>query len=877
MMTDLSPSHAIAVETVLDHLGTPPEGLSTAEAARRLAAHGANALPAPPQRGVLRRLAGQFGNLLVIVLIVASGVTLLLGHPVDTAVILGVVVINALIGFIQEGRAETAMAAIRDMLSPRASVLRDGLRATVEGAAVVPGDLVLIEAGDRVPADLRLIEVHGLQIQESALTGESLAVEKQTGPVAADLPLGDRASMAWSGTLVTQGTGTGVVVATGEATEIGRIGGLLTRVEDQTTPLLRQMDQFARVLSVSILLASAVVLGLGAWLSERPFADLFLAVVGLAVAAIPEGLPAVMTIALAIGVQAMARRRAIVRRLPAIEAIGTVSVICTDKTGTLTMNQMTVTRAVTASGKATITGQGYAPEGVVQPDTGTEAGTTADLLALARAASLCNDARLFDEDGQWRVAGDPMEGALLAFAARAGAGVEGWTRCDVVPFDARHRFMAVLHAGPQGRVVHVKGAPEAVLDLCTPETDRAAWLGRSEALAKEGLRVLALCEAPTEAADLAVAGFAGQMRMLGLVGLMDPPRPEAVAAVAACRAAGIRVKMITGDHAVTARAIAAQVGLENTDRALTGVDLDALDDVALIEAAQGCDVFARTSPEHKLRLVAALQGIGLSVAMTGDGVNDAPALRRADVGVAMGLKGSEAAKEAADLVLADDNFASIAAAVQEGRRVYDNLRKVIRFELPTSFGEAAIVIVALLLGLALPISAVQILWINMVTGITLGLVLAFEPQDPGLMRRAPRDPSESLLSRGLLWQTLFVSALFLVAAFGVYAYALGRGDDLAGAQTLVLNTLVALEIANLFAIRASGQARVLGGMVHASGLVWGAVLLVVAAQAAVTMVPALQSLFGLRAFTLADLGVVLGVACVFLAIVVGVDRLARKR
>ena len=851
-------AHAQTVAGVLSEFETTAQGLTSADARRRLEAHGPNSLPPAPRRGVLQRLAAQFSSLLVLVLLVAAGVTALLGHWVDASVILGVVVINAGIGLVQEGRAETAMAAIRKMLSLRAAVIRDGARTGIAGEAVVPGDIVFIEAGDRVPADLRLITVHGLHVQEAVLTGESVPVSKASDPVDAAVPLGDRASMAWSGTLVTQGTALGVAVATGQGTEIGRIGGLLARVESTSTPLLRQMDRFARILSLAILGASGLVLALGTLLSERPFDELFLAVVGLAVAAIPEGLPAVMTIALAIGVQAMARRNAIVRRLPAIEAIGAVSVICTDKTGTLTMNEMSVAQVITPDGSFAVTGPGYSPKGQITPD--------GDLEAIALAACLCNDAMIEQVEGNYRIEGDPMEGALLAFAARAGVSGAGWTRCDVLPFDARNRVMAVRHECVGQHRLLVKGAPEAVLELCNTQIDRDLWRTRSDGLARQGLRVLALAEGAGDQTDLRPQGLKGSLTFLGLVGLIDPPRPEAIAAVADCRAAGITVKMITGDHAVTAMAIAGQVGLANVEHVLTGAELDQLDDATLTQAALACDIFARTSPEHKLRLVAALQTNGMSVAMTGDGVNDSPALRRADVGVAMGRKGSEAAKEAAELVLADDNFASIAAAVQEGRRVYDNLRKVIRFELPTSFGEAAIVIAALLFGLALPISAVQILWINMVTGITLGLVLAFDPVAPDIMQRPPRDTSETLLSRGLLWQTVFVSGLFLLAAFAVFGYSQFRGDSLMGSQTLVMNTLVALEIANLFAIRASGH-RLSWSVFSASGLVWASVGLVVLVQFAVTLIPALQTVFGTQALGVADLALVLGVALVFFAAV----------
>lgn len=859
-MTDTA-YHQLDRDAALTAVSSAPHGLTAEEAAARLVRHGPNRLPAPPSRGPLRRFLGQVNSLLVWVLIGAGAVTAALGHWIDTGVILGIVAINAVIGFLQEGKAEAAMSAIRQMLAPQAAVLRDGQRVTVAGEALVPGDIVLLEAGDRVPADLRLIETHGLRMDEAVLSGESVPEVKETDPVATDTPLGDRVSMAYSGTLVTQGTGRGVVTATGAATEIGRIGGLLAATEDLSTPLVRQMDRFARLLSVAILAASALLLALGWGFALRPFDDLFLAVVGMAVAAIPEGLPAVMTIALAIGVQAMARRNAIVRRLPAIEAVGSVSVICTDKTGTLTMNEMTVARVVTPVGRFAVEGQGYAPEGGIVPD--------GDLRALALAARACNDARLVQgESGDWRVEGDPMEGALLAFAARAGLVGDGPQRLDVLPFDAQHRYMAVRVACGDGPRLMVKGAPERVLAMCSDAGDE--WVARAEALATEGMRVLALAEG----ADASLDAEPRNLMLLGLVGLIDPPRPEAVAAVAECRGAGIGVKMITGDHPETARAIAGAVGLARADQVLTGADLDAMDDLALSAAVLDCDVFARTSPSDKLRLVAALQGHGLSVAMTGDGVNDAPALRRADAGVAMGRKGSEAAKEASDLVLADDNFASIAAAVAEGRRVYDNLRKVIRFELPTSFGESAVVVLALLLGMVLPITAVQILWVNMVTGVTLGLVLAFEPAEPGLMRRPPRQRGEGLVSGVLLWQIALISLLFMAAAFGVFAWSQAQGHDLAHSRTLVLNTLVALEIANLFAIR---RMHVVGNPLaafRAPGLVWASVGMVIVAQAAVSQIPAFQPILGTRALSATDLALISGIAAGFYALL-EVEKLIR--
>ncbi len=879
--------HALHANDCLAALEASVNGLTGAEAARRLAEHGPNRLPEVRVRGPLRRFLAQFNNVLIYVLLGAAVVTAALQHFIDTGVILAVVLANAIIGFVQEGKAESAMTAIRDMLAPRAAVRRDGQRTTVDGAELVPGDIVLLEAGDKVPADLRILEARGLGAQEAILTGESVPVEKSEQPVAADAPLGDRRSMLWSGTLVTQGTALGVVVETGQGTEIGRIGGLLAGVQQLTTPLVQKMDHFARWLTFLILLVSALLLVYGYFVDHYEFGDMFMVVVGIAVAAIPEGLPAVMTITLAIGVQAMATRNAIVRRLPAIESIGSVSVICSDKTGTLTRNQMVVTTALTPNAMYAVHGNGYEPGGdidrvreqefAVQHEataTGSATGeritlgstpSASDLTALARAAALCNDAALHHRDGTWMVEGDPMEGALLAFSGKVGR-THAAQRLDAIPFDSRHRFMAVLSSGEQGRVTYVKGAPERVLRMCR-DIDLKHWHAQAEAMARKGLRVLALAERQEAGEKIDASTLDGTLTLLGLLGLIDPPRPEAIAAVAACRGAGIRVKMITGDHAGTAAAIAKQIGLENSTRVLTGADLDRIDDATLAMEVSNVDVFARTSPEHKLRLVTALQANGLSVAMTGDGVNDAPALKRADAGIAMGLKGSEAAKEAADLVLADDNFATIASAVREGRTVYDNLTKVISWTLPTNAGESLTIIVALLAGLSLPVTAVQILWINLITASTLGLALAFEPTEAGTMARPPRHRDAPILSGALVWHVLFVGLLFLAAVFGIFTYAMDRGYSLALAQTMAMNTLVVLEIFHLFYIRNIYSTSLGWDTVRGTKVVWIVVVVVTVAQFAVTYVPTLQSILGTQSVALFDGLLIVVVGVIFFALV----------
>lgn len=841
--------HARPVLDVIPALETDQEGLSDEEAQLRLERCGPNRLPSPKRQGPLLRFLAQFNNVLIYVLLGAAIVTALLGHWVDAQVILAVVLVNAVIGFLQEGKAENALEAIRDMLAPKASVIREGHRKTVPGGELVPGDIVLLEAGNRVPADIRLIDVKSLKTDEAVLTGESVPVEKATLPVGAAVPLGERTSMAFSGTLATYGQGKGVVVATGAQTEIGRISGMLSEVTTLQTPLLRQMGVFAKWLTGAILGLAALILAFGLLIRDYGFTEVFMAVVGLSVAAIPEGLPAILTITLAIGVQGMARRHAIVRRLPAIETLGSVSVICSDKTGTLTRNEMTVVSIATTKRLFTVSGVGYVPHGGFSLDRREAEVKDYPLLAeMTRAALLCSDASLHDVNGQWTMEGDPMEGALLVVACKAGLDLDteakSYPRTDVIPFDAVHRFMAALHHSHTGDgFIYVKGAPERILEMCAQQRgfdgdvalDTDYWHSQAEEIAASGQRVLAVAMKTTDTSHtvLKFDDVENGLTFLGLFGLIDPPREEAIAAVAECQAAGIHVKMITGDHAGTAMAVARQLGLENPSAILTGRDLDSLGDEALRVRVQDTAVFARTSPEHKLRLVMALQAEGAVVAMTGDGVNDAPALKRADVGVAMGRKGSEAAKEASEMVLADDNFATIAEAVRAGRTVYDNLKKAILFILPTNGGEALVLIAAILLGSTLPITPVQILWVNMVTAVTLALALAFEPAEPDVMRRPPRAAGEPILSGFLIWRVFFVSTLFLGTIFGKFVLAQVQGASVEEARTIVVNTLVVLEIFYLFSVR----------YLKASSITWRGVLGTRAVLIAVGAVTALQFMF----------------------------------
>ncbi|MFP4251149.1 MAG: cation-transporting P-type ATPase [Guyparkeria sp.] len=855
--------HSLDTDEALSRVDSGKDGLSQAEADRRLESHGPNRLPAGKRRSPIARLAAQFNNLLIQILIGAAVVTALLGHWIDTWVILGVVVVNAVIGFVQEGKAEQALEAIRHMLSPRASVTRDRKRRTLPAEELVPGDVVLIEPGDKVPADLRLLRVHNLRVQEAVLTGESVAVEKAVEPVAPDADLGNRVGMAYSGTLVAGGQGVGVVVATGADTEIGRISGMLAEVESITTPLLEQMDRFARLLAMVVVGISAAVFAYGFWLQGREATEMFMTVVGLAVAAIPEGLPAILTVTLAIGVQRMAGRKAIIRRLPAVETLGSVSVICSDKTGTLTRNEMTLRTVVTSGETFTASGAGYDPHGGFSIDGGeVDPEGVPVLRETVQAAARCNDASLRRHGDVWQVDGDPMEGALLVGAMKAGLDLdhedERLPRTDVIPFETEHRLMATLHHDHEGQgYIFVKGAPERILDLCREQRDakgggqpldRPYWEGRIENIATEGQRMLGIAvrRVPAEHRTLSYDDLDDGMAFLGLLGLMDPPRDEAIVAVHDCRTAGIRVKMITGDHARTAAGIARQLALENVDEVITGHEIDGLDDEELARKAMTVDVFARTTPEHKLRLVTALQAQGQVVAMTGDGVNDAPALKRADVGVAMGHGGTEVAREAAEMVLADDNFASVAQAVREGRTVYDNLKKAILFLLPVNGGESLAILTAVLVGLTLPITPLQILWVNMVSSVGLAMALAFEPPAPNVMRRPPRRRDEPMLSAFLLWRIGFVSTLFVSGVFGIFAWSQFHGSTLEEARTYAVNTLVVMEVFYLFSIRYLDSSSLGFARIKGTPAVLIAVAVVVGLQLLFTYAPFMERLFDTR-------------------------------
>jgi magnesium-transporting ATPase (P-type) len=857
--------HSLDVEPALQEADTTPEGLSVEEAGRRLERFGPNRLRPAQRRGPLVRFLLQFHNILIYILLIAAVVTAVLEHWIDSGVILAVVIVNALIGFIQEGKAEKALEAISRMLSLDATVIRQGKRQSIPAEQIVPGDLVVLRAGDKVPADLRLIETRELRADEAMLTGESIPVDKQIDPLPAETGMADRSCMAFSGTLVATGRGTGVAIATGDRTEIGRISEMVSQTEELTTPLIRQMNRFGRVLAIVVVLFAAITFALGFFLRGADWAEMFLAAVALAVAVIPEGLPAIMSIILAIGVRRMANRSAIIRRLPAVDTLGALTVICSDKTGTLTRNEMTVTRVVTARGTCEVTGVGYAPDGEIRRQ-----GEPADLseespvAELIRGGLLCNDSELHHDQGRWTPAGDPMESALITLAIKAGLDPDRdrarWRALDTIPFESRNRFMATLHPVPDRpgqRILYVKGAPERVLAMCRHQRrngqdeslDEAHWREQVEALASQGLRLLAVATrlGDPQEDQLDFEGVQHDLVLLGLLGIIDPPREEAIRAVEQCHDAGIRVVMITGDHASTARAIGGQLRIGDGGQALTGADLESMNGQALGEAARNVDVFARVSPEHKLRLVEAIQAQGHVVAMTGDGVNDAPALKRADVGIAMGIKGTEVSKEAAEVVLTDDNFASIAHAVEEGRTVYDNLRKAILFVLPTNGGEGLTIFLAILLGITLPLTPVQVLWINMITSVTLGLALAFEPPEADVMRRPPRSPRAGLLSPYFLWRITLVSAILCAVTFGLFLWMRQQGVSLEYARTVAVNALVMAEAFYLLSARFIYAPVLSRRGLLGSRPVLIAIGLVVLFQMPFTYLPQMQRLFGTEA------------------------------
>ena len=867
-------------------------GLSEADVEKRRATHGENRITPKPGKSAWLRFALQFRQPLVVVLLIAGGVTAFLGEWVDSGVIFGVTLINAVIGFIQEGRAENALAALARSVASEVTVLRAGVKQRLPSTALVPGDVVLLAAGDKVPADLRLFRAKELQAIESALTGESTAVLKHGDLLPEDTLLAERGNMAYAGTVMISGQGAGVVVATGDASETGRIARLIAEAPELSTPLTRKMAVFSNWLLMAIGALALFTFAVGLWRGESAFA-MFMAAVALAVGAIPEGLPAAITITLAIGVARMAKRRAIIRKLPAVETLGSTTVICSDKTGTLTENQMTVREIYVDSILVPVSGSGYAPTGSI----GDAAPLSAVLRECLLAGVLCNDSALRQVEQGWEVTGDPTEGALLVAARKGGldehALQKRYPRLDEIPFDSARQYMATVHDIEGERIAYFKGAIEQLLPHSSgllDATGKVVPIDHSSIervageMAAQGLRVLAVARRPglsgTLSSDLLNrlqhAESDSGLQFVGLFGMIDPPRPQAIASIKTCHAAGIAVKMITGDHAVTALSIARQIGIVNDEEAavLTGRQLAAVDDAALRAIVRSVHVFARVEPEQKLRLVRALQANGEVVAMTGDGVNDGPALKQADIGIAMGITGTEVAKEAADMVLTDDDFSSIEAAVEEGRGVYDNLVKFITWTLPTNFGEGLVIVAAIVAGSTLPITPLQILWINMTTAVFLGLTLSFEPVESGIMLRAPRLPKAPLLDAVLMWRVLLVSLLLLTGAFVLFEYALSSGRSTPEARTIAVNAFVVGETFYLFNCRSLQRSFFAVG-IFSNRWLWAGVLITVLLQLAFTYAPLMNRLFASAPITLADWGNILLVG-VAIGVAVGAEKWLRR-
>jgi magnesium-transporting ATPase (P-type) len=892
MRTDIVP-HSMTVDEVYCSLNTGEAGLSQEQSAERLSLYGKNSLPLAPVRSSWKRFFSQFHNVLIYVLIGSGVLSALLQHYVDSGVIFAVVLVNAIIGFIQEGKAENALRSIMSMTKSLCMVVRNGALESTDSSELVVGDVVMLQAGDRVPADIRLFFCKDFRCDESALTGEAQPVGKRITIIAPNAPLAERKNMAYMGTMITYGLARGVVTQTGLKTQIGEISNLVGKVKLMQTPLQQQLARFARQLTIGIIVVSVLTMLLGIFIHEYKLGEMFQAAIGIAVSSIPEGLPAIVTIALAIGVQRMAKNNALVRRLPAVEVLGAVDVICSDKTGTLTANAMTAREVCTSIGGYRIAGEGYKPEGLIESSRTSEAVlidhdscfTQACIIAL-----LCNDANLGHENGEWILHGDPTEGALLALALKHGLTAQDlnnvWQRIDILPFESEKRYMATLHHNTQGTVqLMVKGAPERLIDFASQQLgesgiekiDKTHWRRMSEDYGRRGMRVIALAmkQYNNKPEALSHRQIESDLIMVGLVGISDPPRKEAIASIQLCHRAGIRVKMITGDSPITAAAIGAELGLD-VRRVMTGMEIDNLTAEQLSKEIEEVDVFARTSPTNKLQLVKALQRNRHVVAMTGDGVNDAPALKQANIGVAMGHKGTDAAKEAADFVLTDDNFSTIVSAVREGRTVYDNIVKSIIFILPTNLAEALVIFTAIMLGRMMPITPAQILWVNMITAITLALALAFERSEHNIMNKAPRPFGKGLFSVALLFRMALVGILGATIVFELFAYYRNSGSSIEYARTVAVNALVMIELFYLFTCRFLKQSIFSGFFLVGTQPILIASVCIVFLQAVFTYLPQSQQLFGLVNISLVDWLIV--VTCTFpVMLIVEIEKLVQRK
>lgn len=898
--------HAAESSEVLNLIESSENGLSVAEAKKRLSEFGKNLIQRDKGDGVLKLLWGQINNPLIWVLIGSGTLAVLLGKITDGLVVLSVVVINTIIGFIQEYKAGKAIEALADMVPENATVLRDGQYTTIPVAEIVPGDLVQLAAGDRVPADMRLINQKNLSVEEAALTGESLPSQKSIDPVAKDAVIGDRKCMVYSGTLVTSGSATAVVVTTGMLTELGKISDMLSQTTDLKTPLTQKLEVIGKYLTIGIIAITLVILVMGTVratgqgvLLGLALKDSLIFAIALAVGAIPEGLPAVVTIALSIGVQRMAKRKAIIRKLPAVETLGSTTVICTDKTGTLTRNEMTVRELWTSSHHLQLTGEGYSVSGVFMANNEEVNELPADIELLLKDAVLCSDSNIQEEGGYYSITGDPTEAALVVAAAKAGIDPgklrQDYARKDVIPFDSQLQYMATLNGETERRII-IKGAPEVIMKRCAVHIGGSPLeiqqiLAQIELMGSKGMRVLAVAQKDFNKTELSDIGVQDGFQFIGLLGMIDPPRAEAVEAIKLCHDAGIVVKMITGDHRATARSIGMEIGLSESGDVVTGVELSKMDDETLKETAANTNIFARVAPEHKLRLVKALQNSNQIVAMTGDGVNDAPALKQSNIGVAMGITGTSVSKESADIVLADDNFSSISAAVEEGRRVYDNLLKSLAFLLPTNLGLALILVYGIMFfpfnpltkELLLPMLPTQLLWINLVAAIALALPLAYEVKELEVMKRPPRRPDEPLFNAFVTFRVFFVSILMTAGTLLLfsreYSNALNEGIEasiaLSRSQTIAVTFVIVFQVFYMIICRSLKDSVFKIGF-FSNRKVFVGIAIIVVLHSLFIYTPFMQKVFGTTALDLRDLMVAIGVGFLIFPII-GLEKLIVRK
>lgn len=885
--------YAMEGPAVLDALDTDTAGLTTQQAGQRQAKWGRNVLDAKKRKPALLRFLAHFDDVLIYILLGAAGLKAIIGDWVDFTVIIVAAVVIALVGFIQEGQAENALEGIRKMLSLEAKVLRNGSWVNLPSEDLVPGDIIRVKAGDRVPADVRILESSNLRVDEAALTGESEPSQKDSREVGEDAGVGDRSSMLFSSTIISGGAATGVVTATGMVTEIGRITAMVDAVEDMDTPLSRKLAKLSTQIAAAIGFIVVLMIVVGRVFHGMDIDQLVSASIGFAVAAVPEGLPALVTITLALGVKQMAANNAITRKMTAVETLGSVTTICSDKTGTLTQNEMMVREVATRDRLGAVTGNGYDPTGTLSVNGSVfDANTHTDVEALIRAGALASNAEIEFKTDEWKLVGAPTEGALTVLAQKAGVAHHGDRKAEI-PFDSQHKFSASLDQGTEGELVlNVLGAPDRIMARATTELDsngelqpldEEAWDKKIAELSSHGLRVLAAATKGAAKIDVETLGLSdvSDLTFLGVYGIVDPPRPEAVQAIAEAHQAGINVKMITGDHAGTAVAIAQELGIAEEGKtpdelALTGADLEAMTQDALRQKVGSVNVFARTSPEHKIRIVRALQSRGEVVAMTGDGVNDAPSITRANVGIAMGIKGTEATKDAADIVLADDNFATIEKAVEEGRRIFDNIRKSLVFLLPTNGAQSLVILVAVLFGMSMPLSPVQILWVNLITAVTLSLPLAAEPAESGIMDREPRSQDEGILPRPYLVLITIASLLIGGMTLGVFMYETADGATNAQAQTAAVTMLALAQMAFLFSTRFLNSSAATWRVLVGNKMIWFAVGAMLALQLVFIYSPFMHTWFGSAPLTREAWLLVVGLAVVTFVIVEGVKAVMRR-